>query len=54
MKEIYHSPELRLLCFAPAEELTSNTAADELWNTGNIGNVSDVLPDIGDVDIDID
>lgn len=53
MKETYHSPELQLLCFAPAEELASGTAADQILGTGNSGNVSGVLPDIGDIDISI-
>ena len=55
MKELYISPELKLVGLAPAEQLASLSGLelDEALGGAESGSVSNVLPDIGDIDISI-
>ena len=55
MKELYVSPEVKLLGFAPVEQLASDYYAemDDVIGGNSSGGVSNVTPDIGDVDVDI-
>lgn len=54
MKELYISPALRVLGFVPAEHLASGVELDDaLGGSNDTGGVSNVIPDIGDVDVDI-
>ena len=50
MKEIYKSPELELLCLAPAERLANNSEIDFDTLTGGTGGGSYTQ---GDTEIDI-
>lgn len=53
MKELYISPEAKLLCFAPAEKLASNSdiAFGDLLD--GLGGVPAVSGANGDIDLDL-
>lgn len=55
MKELYTTPEVKLLCFAPVQQLASVSKLDLDEALGGTGTdtVSNVLPDVGDIDITI-
>lgn len=53
MKELYISPEAKLLCFAPAEKLASNAGIDFDALLDGIGGVPAVSGQDGDIDLDI-
>lgn len=53
MKEIYIAPVLGLLSFVSAEAVAYIPDADEVLGSQSSGAVSDVTPELGDVDIEI-
>lgn len=53
MKELYISPEVKLLGFVTAEDLAYIGDLDEALGADSSGTVSGVHPDIGDIDISI-
>lgn len=54
MKELYISPEIKLLGFLPAESIADldGRSMDEVLG-GEGGGISAVTPDLGDIDISI-
>lgn len=53
MKELYISPEAKLLCFAPAEKLASNSDIAFEALLDGLGGVLPVSGANGDIDLDL-
>ena len=52
MKELYISPVLNVLCFAPVERLAGSISFDDLLAAG--GNAPEASKDdVGDLDVDL-
>ena len=52
MKELYISPVLNVLCFAPVERLANTITFDDLLNAGGL-NPEASRDDEGDIDINL-